>query len=292
VGALGVAGPFGANATQAAGLSVRVGDPNPSVDCIAALLLGYNDDGTPVTFRRDVQSQQNNKIATVSQPAHFGGANTNGVTRFTSIVRAYRPCVLKCAAGGTVAFSGTVNPYDRPVGIGTADFAGTVRLETSLNTSSGVTCDYGTLDVCADLKAATTVNAGAVVTSSSTDGKGVVSGALTVAAGGILAGGATGTLSVSGALAMASGAYLRFESAERQSPSIVVGGGLSLDGVRVAVEGERVDFAQAVPLLRADGGLSDVDALEVASVPRRYVVFVRGDTIYGQNRPGTVFTIR
>ena len=292
VGAAGVPGPLGANSSYASGLGVRVGNPNPSATTMdfSALLLGYNDDGTPVTFARETTSQQNNKPE-YNQLAHFGGANTDGVTKFTATVRAYRPSVLKCAAGGTVSFVGNFNPYDRPVTIGTADFPGTVQLKNSLNTSSGVTCAYGTLDMCAELKAATVIESGAALTSSSaTAGK--VTGALTVNAGGVLAGTEGGKLQIKGDLVLNEGAVLRFPAAAREAALLTVDAELSLEDVKVQLVAPEEPPAGRFPLLTATGGLTDADKVDASELPRHYVVRADGNTLYGSYSPGMSVILR
>jgi len=289
----GVAGPLGANSSYTSGLGVRVGDPNPSVTNFSALLLGYNPDGTPVTFARETTSQQNNKIAdpAKNQLAHFGGANTNGVTKFTATVRSYRPCVLKCAAGGVVDFVGTFNSYDRAVAIGTSDFTGTVRLEQSLTTAAGVTCEYGTLDMCAELKAATTVKSGAALTSSSAT-KGIVSGALTVEEGGVLAGTEGGLLQINGALSLATGAVIRSPVALRGNALISVASSLSLSGVKVRLDNPEARPQGRFPILTATGGLTDATAVDASELPKLYKVEVIGNTLYGRYVPGLIFHLQ
>lgn len=291
VGAAGEPGPLGANSSYTGGLGVRVGDPNASKLDFSALLLGYNDNGTPVTFARETTSQQNNKIDTCNQLAHFGGANTNGVTKFTATVRSSRPTVLKCAEGGTVAFVGTFNPNNRAVTIGTEDFTGTVRFESSLNTSAGVTCAYGTLDMQSELKAATTVESGAALTSGSAS-NGKVTGALTVNAGGILAGTEGGSLQIKGSLSLAEGAVLRFPAAEREEPLISVDSGISLAGIKVRIVDGETRPQGRFPLLTATGGIADADRLVADVLPRHCSVLVVGNTLYGRYNPGLTVVVR
>lgn len=287
----GKPGPLGANSSYTGGQGVRVGNQNPTADGFSALLLGYNDDGTPVTFARETTSLANNKITTVDQKAHFGGANTNGVTKFTATVRSNRPSVLKCAAGGTVSFVGTFDPKNYAVAIGTEDFTGTVRFESSLSTVGGVTCAYGTLDMCAELKAATTVESGAALTSSSA-ANGKVTGALTVNAGGILAGVEGGLLQVKGDLSLAEGAVLRFPAAEREAPLITVDSELSLAGLKVRLDPPDDPPAERFPLLTANGGLADFDKIDASELPRHYKVLLSGNTLYGGYSLGLTIFVR
>ena len=287
----GKPGPLGANSSYTAGQGVRVGNQNPTADGFSALLLGYNDDGTPVIFARETTSLANNKINTVDQKAHFGGANTNGVTKFTATVRSNRPSVLKCAAGGTVSFVGTFDPKGYAVAIGTEDFTGTVRFESVPGTASGVTCAYGTLDMCAELKAATTVESGAALTGSSA-ANGKVTGALTVNAGGILAGTEGGLLQVKGDLALAEGAVLRFPVAAREAPLVTVDSALSLKGVKVRLETPEVPPAGFIPLLTAAGGLTDADQVDASELPKNYRVAVKGNTLCAKYSTGLVLLLR
>ena len=234
---------------------IRSGYINPAATLTdASFLLGLKEDGTGVTCYRAVSTYNNNyESRGIYQPAHLGGANTNGTTTFAGSVALRRSSsILQCATGGRVAFTGTFNARNLPMTIGCEGFEGIVDFQRSFSDTSPIAVSNGTMEVNCTITADVNVGGGMLA------GTGTLAGNVAVAAGGTLSGGTNGvgTLTVTGDATLASGASLRFPVGETLSaPLLSVTGQLSLDGAYLEIEPIGNPPAGTVTVANATGGI-------------------------------------
>ena len=124
-------------------------------------------------------------------------------------------------------------------------------------------------------------------------GTGTIAGNVTVAAGGTLSGGTEGVgcLSITGDAALAPGAALWFPVRQTASPTLAVGGALSLEGASVRVDRPDGELpAGRVVVARAEGGI--VGAPDLSGVPGFCTVSVSANEIILSFKRPTVVLVR